>query len=357
MTTLHLITSLLILFSAFSSANSSADSSAEFSPHPACLDVYQRHTVINGLVQASLPLTDCQAASDLSIPYDYLGFLTYDRPRDAAGTPAGSVGYQRIAGAVDEVLYALRVNEGGNSVATELLVGQERATDAGTTLFNARIHGLNSECDGLMDAWTEPSERIHIMLNLSATTVLQALVAPDAQPSSAARDNVTLQTLFSTEQLTAVELAGHSCLGYAGYELDPERLQWRLHSLRLDITDDAAEAALSALGALVPALVTEGVAMLLGDNLTAARTALLDAKVLVEQPCDNVLIRAAEQSEPQLALELLGGCLAAPAATSTHMQVVLAMAQISIAAANLTDANRYLALLKDMLEANLESGQ
>lgn len=248
---------------------------ADFSPHPACLDLDLRQPSRGGFLTAPLPLSVCGAPGEDTLPYEHFGFASYDRPRDASGMPAGSVGYQRIAGANGEVLYVLRVDGGGNGVFAELLTGRELQDGAGVTLVDGRLHGLSSECGGLVDAWREPNGHIRMVLNLSPAEVLQALVAPRAQPPSTLRDDPTLQTLFGRNALQAKELSGSSCPGFAEYELDAAVLEWRLNSLRLDIADEADEDALQALTERVPALDADGVAMLLGEELAAVRAALL----------------------------------------------------------------------------------
>jgi len=67
-------------------------------------------------------------------------------------------------------------------------------------------------------------------------------------------------------------------------------------------------------------------------------------------PCDDVLTRAAEQSEPETKLELLGGCLAAPAKPGVHIHIAVEMARISLQSENHEDVSRYLDLLREMLE-------
>jgi len=257
---------------------------AEFAPHPACLDLDLRQPARDGFLPAPLPLTACALPSAAVQPYDHLGFSSYDRPRDAAGTLTGSVGYQRIGGASSEVLYVLQVHGGGSGVYTELLVGHERQDASAVTLVDGRLHGLSSECGGLVDAWAEPNGRIRMILNLSPAGVLQALVAPRAQPPRAERDTRTLQALFSQDTLHSNALSDRSCPGFAEYELHPERLEWQLDSLRLDIIEDADEAALAALVERVPALAADGVAMLLGEELKAVRAALLGALPRAQMP-------------------------------------------------------------------------
>ncbi|MDP2399492.1 MAG: hypothetical protein Q8M53_14180 [Burkholderiales bacterium] len=248
---------------------------ADFAPHPACLDIDLRQSVRDGFLVAPLRLSDCGPRGKRASPYNNLGFSSYDRPRDAAGTPTGSVGYQRIAGNDGEVLYVLRVHGGGSGVFTELLVGRERHGASGAMLIDGRVHGLSPECDGLVDAWTEPNGRIRMVLNLSPAAVLQALVAPRGQPPSAVRDGLTLQALFGERALSVGGAAARTCPGFAEYELDPGLLEWRLDSLRLDIRDDADEDALLTLIKRVPGLDADGVAMLLGDDLKAVRASLL----------------------------------------------------------------------------------
>lgn len=248
---------------------------AGFSPHPACLDLDLRQPSHHGLLSAPLPLSRCDTAAEAAAPYEHFGFTSYDRPPDAAGMRGGSVGYQRIAGTDGEVLYVLRVEGGGNGVFDELLIGRELQDAAGTSLVDGRLHGLSSECGGLVDTWREPGGRIHMVLNLSPAEVLQALVAPRAQPPSAMRDEPTLRALFGPDVLPGELLSGSSCPGFAEYELDAALLEWRLNSLRLDIADEADEDALQALTERVPALDADGVAMLLGEELAAVRAALL----------------------------------------------------------------------------------
>lgn len=248
---------------------------ADFAPHPVCLDIDRRQSVRDGFLAAPLPLSDCGSRSTAAAPYDNLGFNSYDRPRDAAGTPTGSVGYQRISGDDGEVLYVLRVHGGGSGVFTELLVGRERHESSRVALIDGRVHGLSSECDGLVDAWTEPNGRIRMVLNLSTAAVLQALVAPRAQPPNATRDGPTLRALFGERVLSVDGSAGRSCPVFAEYELDPSLLEWRLDSLRLDIKNDADKEALLALVKRVPGLDADGVAMLLVDELAAVRASLL----------------------------------------------------------------------------------
>lgn len=72
-------------------------------------------------------------------------------------------------------------------------------------------------------------------------------------------------------------------------------------------------------------------------------------------PCDDVLTRAAQQSEPGAMLELLGGCLAAPAKPGVHIHVAVEMARIALQSGDREDTARYLDLLRNMLESDLRS--
>lgn len=78
---------------------------------------------------------------------------------------------------------------------------------------------------------------------------------------------------------------------------------------------------------------------------------LLSAGALANDPCDDVMSRAALQPEAGQALELLGGCLAARAEPRVHEGVALEMARISLHAGELDDAARYLDLLREMFDA------
>lgn len=68
-------------------------------------------------------------------------------------------------------------------------------------------------------------------------------------------------------------------------------------------------------------------------------------------PCDDVFSRAALQAGAEKRLEILGGCLAAPAEPSVHQLVALEMARYSLHAGERDAALRYLDLLREMLDA------
>ena len=222
---------------------------AEFSPLPACLDPALHRPDRDGFLSTPLPLSSCP--------------------------PDGPAGDRRIAGDDGEVLYLFQLRS-GSAISTGLLVGRERHDGDASALIDGRVYVPARECAGLVDAWTEPDGRIRVILNLSPLSVLHALVAPRAQPPSAGRDGPTLRALLGERAKQSLDL-GHSCFGYAEYELDPGSLVWRLDALRFDIEDRADEDAFSALLEIVPALDSAGIAMLLEPELTEQRNALRDA--------------------------------------------------------------------------------
>ncbi len=67
-------------------------------------------------------------------------------------------------------------------------------------------------------------------------------------------------------------------------------------------------------------------------------------------PCVNVLDQARVAATPQLRLERLGGCLAAPYQLEVHRQVVVEMALTSLQLGELKDTQRYLEILRMMTE-------
>ena len=85
---------------------------------------------------------------------------------------------------------------------------------------------------------------------------------------------------------------------------------------------------------------------LLACILLAAPTVKAD----IDHPCHEVLREAGETTEVTMALQVLGGCLAAPAASRLHERVVLEMAIISLRQGDQAFAMRYLDILKDMFE-------
>ncbi len=68
-------------------------------------------------------------------------------------------------------------------------------------------------------------------------------------------------------------------------------------------------------------------------------------------PCDQVFSQAAISPSPELALERLGGCLAAPAEPHVHARVAVEMARLSLQNGNYEDVARYLDILSLLLEA------
>lgn len=227
------------------------------------------------MLQRPLPLSDCKSQSSASKPYMHDGFISYERPRDPSGTPTGASGYQHVEGGVlGEVLFVIRMDNGGNGVSTELLVGRERRSGNGSTLHDGRTYGVNSDCGGLIDAWVEPDEAIRIALNLSPGEVLQALVSPRSQPPVASRDLKTVESLFGEADTWPSALKDPSCPGIGEYELDPKSLEWTLKSLHFQLDDDGHEAAFSALVDLVPELNSGGAAFLLEDELDVLRRKL-----------------------------------------------------------------------------------
>ena len=77
----------------------------DFSPHPACLDLDLQQPARHGFLAGPLPLTGCGSDAEGAPVFDHLGFVSNERPRDAAGRPAGAVYYQRIVGRPGEVVY------------------------------------------------------------------------------------------------------------------------------------------------------------------------------------------------------------------------------------------------------------
>lgn len=67
-------------------------------------------------------------------------------------------------------------------------------------------------------------------------------------------------------------------------------------------------------------------------------------------PCDQVFTQAAMSPSVELALERLGGCLAAPAAPGVHARVAVEMARLSLQNGAYEDVARYLDILGMMLE-------
>lgn len=84
---------------------------------------------------------------------------------------------------------------------------------------------------------------------------------------------------------------------------------------------------------------------------------LLSAGALANDPCDDVLSRAALHPEAGQALELLGGCLAARAEPRVHERVALEMALISLHTGERDAAVRYLDLLREMFDATALSDE
>jgi len=76
---------------------------------------------------------------------------------------------------------------------------------------------------------------------------------------------------------------------------------------------------------------------------------LLSVETAIAHPCNNVLSEAAQQTDAQLALALLGGCLASSAESTVHLPVVLEMAKISLRVGEYDHTARYLEILSDML--------
>ena len=69
-----------------------------------------------------------------------------------------------------------------------------------------------------------------------------------------------------------------------------------------------------------------------------------------DNTCHRILERAANEKDPSEALTLLGSCLASRASPTIHQRVALEMADISLRSGDTEDAQRYLGILRVMLE-------
>lgn len=287
----HLRTALLL---ALTSIAPGSLANTDFVPHPACLDLdlyplsQQKH------LPATLPLSNCAAAETAGPIEDQLGFITYQRPRDNAGNPLGSVGYQRMAGRNAEVAYLLQTNSGGNAVFLELLTGREQPGAAGLELLDARRYGLGDHCNNeLVALWNEPDDSLRMTLRASGLTLLQALVAPRGLPPEVRRDMPTVRALFDSDALNRLESQERLCPGVIEYQLQPPHTEWELQRVSIDVSEPDDESFLEQLVELVPALSNDGAAMLLEEHLPALRAKLLSALQPPRMPPP-----AGDQSDP-----------------------------------------------------------
>jgi len=69
-----------------------------------------------------------------------------------------------------------------------------------------------------------------------------------------------------------------------------------------------------------------------------------------DNPCHDVINRAANEKQPDEALTLLGGCLAGPAPLQIHQRVVVEMADLSLRSGDVEMTLRYLETLREMLK-------
>lgn len=202
-------------------------------PHPACFD---RLFTEDRQIPYSINLSQCSQLHAGVPSFELEGLIQYERPRGPAGEHRGMLGYERITGAGNQVLYRLQDNQGGSGSDIALILGYEVDSAIGRMLLDSRDLQTGSGCQ-LGPAWAgSGTNSLDIGLHLSPVSLVTALISPE-------------DVLPHWRDLPADELprCDHCCVGVAEYSLSSAPHGWHLKRIQihdLEILETHADAQL-----------------------------------------------------------------------------------------------------------------
>lgn len=219
---------LLLLFAGAIAAND------EFRPHPACFESFAR-AADGGNHPAALNLDACSEQHADKPVSRFLGQTRYERPRGAAGDLRGTLGYERISGRDDRVMYRLVDNAGGTGVFSLLVTGREIDTADGRVLQDIETRGLGDRCH-LGTAWVgnDADDDIVVGVSLTPAALPRVLAAPDYDMPHAERERQRIRHAFGDHFEGALSACPTCCIGAATYALADNGGCWQLVDITLD---------------------------------------------------------------------------------------------------------------------------
>jgi len=224
-----------------------AHAASEFTVHPACFEPLLGASNADPGPE-TIDLADCSRRHRGQPVTELRGLTRYERPGGDAGERRGTLGYERIRGRGDRVLYRLEANAGGTGVFSALVTGRERPTADGRRLTDIRTTALGDRCH-LGTKWVgrDADGRMVAAVSLTPAALVYVLAAPDSRVADSELDRQRARYAFGDRLLAANPSACPTCCtGEAIYAWSPPG-GWRLQAIELDDPAPFAEPGTQAL--------------------------------------------------------------------------------------------------------------